>query len=270
MLNVSVASPETNDGQQYFTVDIPGTPLAEAQKDWKNYIQKHSDGEGNLINGEYIQEGVVNKSISTDPFTAYSGFQQSTNAVTLRVWLKQNNQPFPGAHNVEAVKKFVRDFAVIEYRNYTSDKLKAEEKKLSDLEGQLASINKAENKSIKNSGSNTRENERAEESINTNAVAIENSSKKIEDQGNMINQTSADKNANDGAKKTLKEMEDEKKDLQKKNEKESKKIEDRNEENRQGERNLVDSQADRTRLQTDIETQKVVVQNLQQELSSIN
>lgn len=269
-IEVTMMTPQAQDPQPYFSVDIHRISIDQVRRDWKNYIEKGSSGDGNLINGEYIQTGVVNKSISADPFTAYAGFNQSAESVNLKVWLKQNNTAFGMGENTEAVKKFVRDFAVAEYRKGTTEILKNEQAKLDGMEGELASLNKADDKSIRDSERNNRSNERSEETITSNQTAIDNSATKIESQENMIDQTGTDENANSGAKKTMKEIESEKKELQKKNEKESRRIDDRNEKNRASDRKRTISQQDRTRMEAEIEDQKTVVYNLQQELNNIN
>jgi hypothetical protein len=103
----------------------------------------------------------------------------------------------------------------------------------------------------------------------TNKADIESSSNKIHDQKEMVEQTSSDANATKGAKKTLGELEDEKKDLQKSNEEEAKDLVKSNKEIRESERNTANMQDAQAIKKGNIEVQKTKIQAIKIKLSKI-
>jgi hypothetical protein len=103
----------------------------------------------------------------------------------------------------------------------------------------------------------------------TNNNDINSYSEKINDQKGMVDYTAADANANKGAKKTLKEMKSEKRDLQKDSEKRRQRIDKRNKENRALDRNseiTIENQRAKT---NEIEQQKIVVAAIKTKLDRL-
>ena len=231
LIEVKVDSTMVNRVNQSFSVDIPQVTLKDVKNDWLKYTAKGSSGKASVVNEEYIQTGAVNKNIAPGPFTVYSKIIETPAGVRLTAWLSQNNivsaSGVANSNQNLAVQKYMRDFAVMEYQDAVKAELKKEQNKLATLEKGLADLIKSEEKSTKTMSANGRSNERADDKIATNRSDIKSSSDKIEDQKDMVQKTAADPNASKGAKKTLAELESDKRDLQKENDKQSKKIENR-------------------------------------------
>ena len=272
-INAKVDSTSSSKSYQSYSVDIPQTTLKDIQNDWLKYIAEGNKGKASFVNGEYIQAGAVNKNISPNPFTLYSRLVEIPGGTRITAWLAESNvaDAARGAKNDQnlAVQKMLHDFAVTSYRAAVKDELKVEQNKLADLEKDLKSVIKDEDKSTKAINANERSNERADDAISTNKGDINRATEKISDQKVFVQQTAADPNAKKGAQKTLAEMENDKKDLQKQNEKQNKNIDSRNKENRVEDRNMVAAQQSQEIKIAAIEKQKVVVANVQAKLDNI-
>jgi hypothetical protein len=265
----------TIDTQQGpLTVMIPQAGPKAVQKDWAHYVGQGSTGKTANADGQFTQYGAVNKNISASPFNITARFLGTSDGVKLSVWLSDNNNfensKQPGADRSLALQKYVRDFAVAEYRQAVSDELKGSQIKLKDLESDLTKLNKQEDKDLKRTEENKRGIVKAKDAIAVNDRDIKSANDQIESQKGMVQTTAADKNAAKGAKKTLSQLEGDKRDLQKKNEKEGKNIVAREAEIRADERGIADIKAKQTAKATEIDKQKQVVQTVQAKLDGIH
>ena len=107
------------------------------------------------------------------------------------------------------------------------------------MEKDLAHLIRGEDKSSNATSKNERATDRANDAIATNRSDIEKSDEKISDQKDNVERNAADYNAAKGARKTLGELEDDKKGLQKSNEKQGKNIDKMNKENRASARSIA-------------------------------
>ncbi len=264
-------APVSMDTQRSFTVVIPQTNLKDVKKDWLKYLSKGSKGKASEVNGVYLQSGAVNKNISAAPFNIYSKVIETMAGVRLNVWLDDRSvsgRVNNGQHL--AVQKFVYDFAVQQYRNAVQMELIVEKGKQKDLEKDLADLIKSEEKSVKTVSQNERSADRAKDAIATNESDIQNSTTKISDQKENVERNASDPNASKGAKKTLGELEGDKKDLQKQNEKQGQSMDNMNKENRAEERNMAISKINQQAKTAALEKQKQVVREVQIKLDNIN
>lgn len=272
-INVEVIPRSINNDQLVFLVIIPQTNLKDVEKDWHKYVGKKSKGKAIQENGVHLQYGATNDNISSEPFEVYSKLLETNKGVHLRVWLMQNNAAFisedPNSGLDLAVRKYVSDFAVDQYRNAVQQELKAEEHKQKDLEKELARLIKDQERSMKRINKNERSKEITTDEIATNDRDIDQASYKIYDQKEMVEGTSSDRNANKGAKKTLDDLEDEKKDLQKENNKQEQNIDDWDKENREEERNITDTEQKIVWKTADVEMQKQKVHEVKTKLEKI-
>ncbi|MEX0813001.1 MAG: hypothetical protein WD048_12350 [Chitinophagales bacterium] len=273
-INVTVAHQSvTRDAQNSYTVDIPQANLKDVEKEWTKYLSKKSKGRASESNGEYIQNNAVDKNISNKPFDVQSKLFGTSDGVRLTAWFTQRNRPLQSSERGNgqqlAVQKYIRDFAVPQYREAVKAELETEQDKLEEMEKQLSEMIKNEEASLKAIAENERSNERAKESIATTKSDIKSSSKKIEDQKEMVEYTASDPNATKGAKKTLDNLEDDKKDLQKSNEKEAKDLVKSKTEIREAERNTSNMQDAQAVQRANIEVQKKKIQDIKIKLSKI-
>ena len=253
--------------QTSFQVIIPQTTFKDVEKDWQKYVSTGSKGKATAVNGENFQPAAVNANVSPAPFNVYSKLLETTEGVRLTVWLTENDTVFiskeVSSDKDLAAQKYVRDFAVLEYQNAVKKELEAEQEKQKGFEKELEGLIKDEEKSGKKISSSQRSIQRANDAIATNNADIQNTSYKISDAKRMVERTTSDENANKGAKKTLKEVKNEKKKLQKDNESQAKSIDNWNKEIREEERNITDSQQKQAAKKADIEKQKQKVQEVQ-------
>ncbi|MBP9152372.1 MAG: hypothetical protein KBF73_08830 [Flavobacteriales bacterium] len=272
IVTMDALAPSTATRNSY-SVDIPQVSLKDVERDWVKEVGKSSKGKATVVNGEHVQSGAVNTNISPEPFTYYSRFVEAPKGVRLTSWLGNNNivsaSGVANANQDLAVQKFMRDFAVEAYRGAVKEELKMEEDKLRDLEKNMAQAVKTEEKSNKTIQQNQRSNIKADDAIATNERDIERKTENITDQKDMVQQTAADPNANKGAKKTLGELESDKKGLQKENEKASKDIVAREKESRAADRTMVNANQVKETKASDIEAQREVVRLVKLKLDGI-
>ncbi len=247
--------------------------LKDISKNWQKYISAGSKAKVELTNGELKLNGVVNSNVSPKPFLIISKLMDIPGSVRLTVWLADNDSFYiskeSGNDRDLTAQKYVRDFGIQEYRAIVNAELKAEENKLKNLEKERDNLIKEEEKAAKKISENQRSIQRSNDAISTTNGDIQNTSYKISDQKYMVEKTVYDKNANKGAKQTLKSLESEKKRLQAKNETEAKSIGKMNKEIREAERTIAQSKEQQTAKTAEIEAQKQKVKEVQQKLGTI-
>lgn len=267
--------PQTTDNatQISYVVLIPQAKLKDVDSNWNSHLSSDSKGGSTDKDGVHHQKNVQVKNISPDRFDTYSRMNETAEGVHLSVWLSQNGRALvsdaaDSGLNL-AAKKYVFDFAIGQYREAVQMELKAEQSKLKDMEGELASLLKTREKSIETVNDNEREEKKTEAAIAVTNRDIDNASLDIHDQKQMVKTTAADPNAQKGAEKTLDNLQDDKKDLQKDNKKKGEHLNDLEKENRQVARTM-DTNDQNVDLKTAaIEAQKEVVRAVQTKLANI-
>lgn len=161
---------EMSKGMQTgFEVLIPEVIIRDVKSDLAKYLRKDSNGKVEEANGELFIKGAVNKNISPDLFTVYTRLLETDNGVRMTVFFTENDTLFfTSSLNPDqgiAIKKYLRDFAVKQYRELAKKDLEAQERKQKDLEHQLEELIKAKQKS--------------ERVISESKRAIENNKKEI-------------------------------------------------------------------------------------------
>jgi len=270
---VAVPQPMSKDTQVFFSVEIPQVTLIDVEKDWLKYTGSGSKGKVAVVNGEYLQPDAINKNISAQPFNVHSKLMERFEGVRLTSWFTQNNAAFISQDSNSdrhlAAQKYMRDFAIQEYRQAVQNELSIEQDKLKHLEQELAALIKGEEKSVKKINENERSTERANDVITTNNSDLQRSSEKIYDQKEMVEQTASDPNANKGARKTQSDLEKEKKNLQKQNETKARNNDSRDKENRKEARSIADTRQLQEIKTADIEKQRQKVHEVQTKLDNI-
>jgi hypothetical protein len=259
--------------QPSFLVEIPQVTLAEVEKDWLKYLGRESKEKNTATGMEQHQAGIININISGSPFHVYSKLVEVSGEVHLTAWFTENDTVFFSKESDNdrflAAEKFLYDFGVREYRQTVQSELTTEQKKQAALENKLAGLIKDEERSIRKISENERSIQKEKDAGITNTSDRYTTSSKIEDQKDMVDQTSSDPNATKGAKKTLKELENEKKKSQRLTETQGQNIDTWNKENRTEERLITESRENQALTVQDIDTQKQKVQEVQAKLGSI-
>ena len=248
--------PNSKGNFNSFQVTIPQTKLKDVERDWQKYLRDGSKGKPETFNGEIIMRGAVSKNVSPNPFTVYSKLLETSGGVVLTAWITEDDSVFISAelNNDKdlAAKKYVRDFAVEEYKEVVKEELKSEKKTLNNLEDELKSLINDEDKSRKKVNECDRSIQRNRTAISTNEG----------DQKNKIEQITAQK-------KTLKTYEEDLKKLQKENEKLNKEIDGWQKDIRTEERSIDKSKADQKFKTEQVEKQKTVIKAIEEKLAGI-
>lgn len=115
-----------------YSVVIPQSQLKDVMDDFKKYIKKDSKGKVTDNLTEISIVGAVNTNISALPFNVFGKLTETTEGVLTMLWISEGEVFISSATaptKSEAVKKYLRDFAVQEYRNAVQRELKAEQDK---------------------------------------------------------------------------------------------------------------------------------------------
>lgn len=274
-LTVEVSERPMSKGTRIsYTVEVPQAQLKDVEKDWVKYTAKNSKGKAIIANGEYLQTGAVNVNISPDHmFNIYSKLFGTVEGVRITAWFAENDTLFVQSDSTRgqylAIEKYVRDFGVMQYREAVKGELNAAQDKLKALKKGLATQIKSEERASDKISNDKRSIDRSNDAIATNKSDQGAASTKIEAQKTMVESTSGDANANKGAKRTLNQNEDTKKDLQRKNDTQSKSIDNKNKNIRAEERNKTTAQNNQASQSDAIEKQTQLVQEIQAKLDAI-
>lgn len=263
----------SKDTQPSYQFEISQTTLKDVEKDWLKYLNTGSKGKASSVNGENLQPAAVNSNISTKPFNVYSKVLETSEGIRITAWFTENDTVFfsktLNAEQDLAIQKYLRDFAVAEYKAAVSAELKAEQDKLKALEKTLEGLYREEEKAAKKISESNRSIQKSTDNTAKNNADIQNVSYKISDQKGMVERTASDANANKGAKQTLKDLENQRKTLQKNNETEAKNIDNMNKQIREQERAITSLKEKQKESATQIETQKAKVKEVQTKLDGI-
>ncbi len=275
VINVEQGPKDMSKGSRNaFTVVIPESKLKKVQKEWNDYIKKGAKGKVEELNGEIVLNGAVNKNISATPFTIYSKFLETPTGVRLTAFISQNDSvefsSDPSSDKNIASNKYIRDFAVLAYKDVVQDQVDVENDKLSKLKEELADLRKEEDKSIKKISAAKRDISKAELNTATAKSEILTKINQITTQKDVVARLNNSLgNEQKEAEKTLKGLENDKKKLENNIEKMGKDIDKSNEEIRNEERNIDESKRKQSAKERDIDNQKAEVQKAEQKLNNI-
>lgn len=269
------ARPMSKGTYAAFTVEIPQTTLKQAIKDWDKYLRNGSKEKAYDGGGEHVQPGVVNKNVAPDPFKVYSTMLETTDGVRLSAWFSLGNDSVfiskeMGNDRELAAQKYVRDFAVIHYREIVKQQLADEKDKKKKMESELKDLIKQEEKSVKNINEAQRSIGQAQDAISTRRGDEQRKSDLIYNQKAMMERMeSKDGQLYKDAEKVLKSMEKEKEKLQNETEKENGKIDDWNRDIREEKRKIDDLKQDQRIKRGQTEEQKKVIAQVETKLKSV-
>jgi hypothetical protein len=256
-----------------YHVEIPQVKLKTLEKNWCKYTALESKTKPVLINGEYVQSAAVNRSFSLNPFNVYSKLMDTAGSVSMTVWLSENDtvfiSPWSGDEKDIAARKYVRDFALEQYKEAVKLELDAETDRHKQMQKEDEGIISQQEKAAKKISQNQHSIQKAKDDIAKNNADIQTRSHQINDAKDMVERTVSDENANKGAKKTLKDLESDKRKLQKDNENQNKNIDDWGKEIREKEREIADLKQSHEAKLKEIAIQREKVQAVQIKLENI-
>ncbi len=257
-----------------YQVLIPEAKLKAVESDWKKKLRNKSKGKVEEQGGELIIYGAVDKNVAPEGFNVFSKLLETTEGVLLTAWFMRSDSSFISRETATdktlAAEKYVRDFAVEEYKEVVKAELNSEQKKLSDLEGDLKQLVNEEEKANKKINEDERSISRTKTEIRTNEADQKLKSDQIAKQKatvESLKNTPGD--AYKEAEKTLKGMENELKKLVNENEKLHKQIDKWEADIREQQRAIHKSTQDQYQKRADIDKQKSVVKAVEDKLGNI-
>lgn len=256
-----------------FAAEIPQAKLKDVDKAWRKYISAGSKSKIVEAGDEINLVGAVNKNITTEVFNIYSKLLETTEGVKVTAWFSLNDSVYISKDQNNdkdlAVKKYMLDFALDQYREVVKDELKKEQDKTKDLEGEMKDLIKAEEKSNKKISEYERSIQRAHDDIATNNGDQKRQSDLIYTQKGVVEASKGNATVLKEAQKTLKDMENAKEKLEKQNEKLNKDIDSWNKEIREEQRKIEASKQDQKLKAEQIAKQKDTVQGVEEKLKNI-
>lgn len=154
-----------------YVVDIPQAKLKDVISDFKKYIKKDAKGKLNDDKGEISMLGAVNKNISSLPFNIFGRFVESSEGVTVSIWIADGETFVSSKLTPDksvAANKYLKDFAIEQYKQAVKEELENEKDKA-----------KAEQKTLEGF---VKDQKKAESNIEDHKAEIANREKKIKEE----------------------------------------------------------------------------------------
>lgn len=125
-------------------VTIPEVDYESTRKSWIKLLQSGTKSDVVNENGELSIFGSNIKDISLTPVNVYSKLKNQDTAVQVMAIIELKKDDYLGRSSGDAVlasaKNFMKNFGKDQYLDEAGSQLKAEEKKLKDMENELASL----------------------------------------------------------------------------------------------------------------------------------
>ena len=176
-LSVSEEEKEMSLGvKPCYVVEIPASKLKTIQEGFKKYIKKDAKGKMNDDKGEINMIGAMNKNISSLPFNAFGRFVESSNGVKVSFWASEGEifiSSKTAPDKSEAAKKYIKDFAIAQYKEVYETMVETEKDKLKDVTKLLEGFDKDQKKAEEKIASQKREIEKLNQSIKDEEKNIE-------------------------------------------------------------------------------------------------
>lgn len=144
--------PDGPDRQAY-VVTIPIGELKKISKHWNDYIGNDTYGWESQKDGIHGQRGVTEKTISSRKFAVYNEIVTTELGVRLTIWFEQRRKPFTATKTGDklnlAIKKYIQDFAIDQYKRGIQSRLKDEQHLKQELQMELVALNRDQENSNK-------------------------------------------------------------------------------------------------------------------------
>jgi hypothetical protein len=144
--------PDGPDRQAY-VVTIPIAELKKVSNHWNDYVGNDAYGWESQKDGIHRQRGIMEKSISNRKFGVYNEIVMTELGVRLTIWFDRNGKAFattkPGDRMDRAIKKYIQDFAMDQYKRAIQSRLKDQQHAKQKMEMELVTLNRAQENSNK-------------------------------------------------------------------------------------------------------------------------
>ena len=258
-----------------FVTEIPQTKMKEVASAWKKFVRHETKNSVDKANNEYVIMGTVIQNISSGPINVYSTFLETGNGVKQTAYFTTDDSVFISSLNSEeksiAVKKFMHDFAVQQYKVAVSHELETERKKFSNLENILDDLIKDNERANKRINEDNRRIDKAKDAIAVNRKEQETRAGEVAVQKETVRSLGhATGEERDREEKKLKVLEKEKKKLEKQNEIFHTDIEELESDIHKQERKIVKNEDAQKDKKEEIGSQKETVKSIEKKLKNIN
>ena len=257
-----------------FVIEIPQPVLKKAQSNWKSYLKKQSkrsltdkSGEVTLAKGPLLLLGV-------DSISVFSTMNQMETKVKLCVFFMMSDSTFLSSEidseKSIAANKFVRTFAVNEYKNAVKDELAEEQNKLMTLEKKVDALEEENEDFRKEIKDNERAISRKKDEIKSNEQEQDMKSTSILEQKKRLNEYVGTDEQRVQEEKQLKSLNKEKSKLQDNKDSMLKKIDDLEGKNRAIEKKIDTNKDEKIPdAKNLVDQQKSVVKKVESKMNNI-
>ncbi len=257
-----------------YQVDIPETKGKDIDKSWNSYLKNLSKEKSKSEGGELAIGGVIYKNISPKPLLVFSKTLETQNGVRLTASFALDSftyiSPRTNADQDLAVKKFLRDYAVLQYKAVAQKQLEDEEDRLKELKNKLDGFIKKEEKAVKTIEEKKRAIGRNQDAIKANEADLKVKNEALEGQKRAVE--AAKTNTPEVLKaeeKKLKEQEGERNKLIKNGEKLHGEIDNWHADIREAERDVDEARQNQKVTNDQIDKQKKLVNQAEDKLKGI-
>lgn len=136
-------SMDMSDGEQSgLEVDLP-VDRKQAEKIWKEYVKPYGKVDWDRKNKEHILFDVRVNSISSDPITIVTRFNQYKDVTKGSFWIKSGDGYITSSDDGGALRsagEFLQEYAYETERYHIREQIKVEDKGLSDLDKDLGKL----------------------------------------------------------------------------------------------------------------------------------
>jgi len=264
--------------QPAFIVEIPQAENDAVIKSWSKYIREGTKSKTQEVNKEIFILGTQIDQIHEVPINIYSIIFKKDSVIKVVSFFEVDSIFFSKdeiTNNLEnektyhGIKNFVRDFALERYHEVVAAELLKEQKKLKDLNHDLAKHEKDNVSYLKKVKENEQDVLNTESEIASLEASKLRKTEEIENQKIKISSLSGDVVLQDMAKKILKDMEKEKRGMGKDIEKKQKNIVNYQSNIKEYNRQIEDNQQKQEAKLLEIENQEIIINKTNHKLQGI-
>jgi hypothetical protein len=278
VIEVKTTKAQMSKGNQpCYVVQIPQAELKTVQQNWIKKLQEGNKSKVKELNQELVFIGAAKPELIADSINIYSILIQADSAIALNVFVEIDSAFFGPSEDKTLlandkidndIKKYVRDFAVAQYRLAVEDELELEQKNLKTLENDLEKLEKEEDNLKKDNSSLENDIEDSEREINEIGRNITLKDQEIQTHNTSILSLSTDVEKK-AAQEKQKQLEKEKKGLEKDQGKARDNISSCKSKIEKNEKAIKDSEEQQNLKKDEIASQTNVVDQVQVKLNGI-
>lgn len=134
--------------RQVYVVTIPISTLKQVSNRWDDYVGSTAYGWESQKDGIHRQRGIMEKTISPRKFTVYNEIVTTELGVRLTIWFEQKRKSLVSSKTGDkidfAIKKYILEFVLNQYRRGIQIQLKDEQSLRKKIEMKLVALHRAQ------------------------------------------------------------------------------------------------------------------------------